>query len=184
MTLVTLVTLFSATPYRVKSRESFGIIRHNRHRHRCGRRVLSPKTGRNSVKHRTPRQSAREQCLACCGDDVSEIARCTARAPVGSLDPSGCHLWPYRLGRGCDRTRDPRPPSRLKAIRRECLMCQGGSPAGVRECTAPHCALYPFRLGQSPARAGKARTAAQVAAAAAAAGRLRRRGATVSQTAP
>lgn len=179
---MTQVTLLSITPYRVASRESYRTIchkRHNRHRHRCGRRVLSPKTGRNSVKHRTPRQSAREQCLACCGDDVSEIARCTARAPVGSLDPSGCHLWPYRLGRGCDRTRDPRPPSRLKAIRRECLMCQGNSSEGVRECPSTHCALYPYRLGHMPGRRGKGRTPAQVAAA----GRLRGRGATMPETA-
>jgi len=43
----------------------------------------------------------------------------------------------------------------LKAIRANCLECMGGSVDGVRECTAPTCWLYPYRMGTNPFRASK-----------------------------
>ncbi len=42
----------------------------------------------------------------------------------------------------------------LKAIRKKCLDCSGGSRAEVRECTIPDCSLYLYRLGKNPARKG------------------------------
>ena len=43
----------------------------------------------------------------------------------------------------------------LRAIRAFCLECMGGSADGVRECTAPNCWLYSYRLGRNPFRAAK-----------------------------
>jgi len=42
----------------------------------------------------------------------------------------------------------------LKAIRAKCLDCSGDQPKEVRLCHLDHCALYPFRFGKNPARAG------------------------------
>jgi len=37
--------------------------------------------------------------------------------------------------------------SPLKAIRKHCIDCSGGSEKEVRECVIPDCPLYPFRFG-------------------------------------
>jgi hypothetical protein len=37
----------------------------------------------------------------------------------------------------------------LKAIRRKCLDCSGGSAAEVADCLVKNCALYPFRMGKN-----------------------------------
>jgi hypothetical protein len=39
-----------------------------------------------------------------------------------------------------------------KAIRYQCLECVGWSAMEVKECTDPHCPLYPFRMGTNPSR--------------------------------
>ena len=48
----------------------------------------------------------------------------------------------------------PEPPSatlttrgRAAAVRAFCRDCMGGSAREVRECPAPQCALWPYRLG-------------------------------------
>lgn len=46
-----------------------------------------------------------------------------------------------------DATRNP-----IKAIRRHCLDCSGGSARLVEECPAATCALFAFRLGVNPFR--------------------------------
>lgn len=38
----------------------------------------------------------------------------------------------------------------LVAIRLNCLECMGGSSDEVKRCSAPRCALHPFRFGRSP----------------------------------
>ena len=38
----------------------------------------------------------------------------------------------------------------IKAIRAKCLDCCGGVCKMVRECTAPNCPLWPYRLGRRP----------------------------------
>ncbi len=42
----------------------------------------------------------------------------------------------------------------IKAIRQHCLDCCCGQAKEVRLCPCPDCALYPFRMGKNPARAG------------------------------
>ncbi|WP_462324969.1 hypothetical protein [Desulfoplanes sp.] len=45
------------------------------------------------------------------------------------------------------------PPERIspiKAIRKTCLLCQGGSRKFVAECPDETCPLYPFRFGTRP----------------------------------
>lgn len=42
----------------------------------------------------------------------------------------------------------------MKAIRKNCLDCSGGSVGEVRECVITDCPLYNFRLGKNPARKG------------------------------
>ena len=44
------------------------------------------------------------------------------------------------------------PEPVLKATRRKCLDCSGGSPAEVADCLARQCALFPFRFGKNPWR--------------------------------
>lgn len=44
--------------------------------------------------------------------------------------------------------------SPLAAIRMFCLVCVCGSRKEVDDCTAPDCALYPFRFGRRPAVEG------------------------------
>lgn len=41
----------------------------------------------------------------------------------------------------------------IKAIRRHCLDCCGGSTRAVAECPSATCALFPFRMGKNPFRA-------------------------------
>ena len=60
-----------------------------------------------------------------------------------------------------DKLRNP-----VKAIRAFCLDCVGGNPNEVKLCTAPGCALYPFRLGRNPYRARREMSEEQRAAAA------------------
>jgi len=42
------------------------------------------------------------------------------------------------------------PESPIKAIRRNCVECSGGSEAEARKCTATMCPLWPFRMGRNP----------------------------------
>ena len=49
----------------------------------------------------------------------------------------------------------------VKAIRAFCIDCCGGSSNEVKLCTAPKCALYPFRLGKNPYRTKRVMTEEQ-----------------------
>lgn len=97
----------------------------------------------------TPAKAIRKRCLGCVGEMPSEVRGCTARVPLPDLsaDPKGCHLWPYRMGKKCDRSQNPNPPTRTKAIRLECLNCMGGKAALVKTCESSRCPLWPYRLG-------------------------------------
>jgi hypothetical protein len=46
----------------------------------------------------------------------------------------------------------PERISPIKAIRKTCLLCQGGSRKFVAECPDEACPLYPFRLGTRAAK--------------------------------
>lgn len=52
----------------------------------------------------------------------------------------------------------------VKAIRAFCLDCCGGNQNCVKDCSAPKCALYAFRLGRNPYRAKRELTEEQRAA--------------------
>lgn len=43
----------------------------------------------------------------------------------------------------------------MKAIRRNCLACCGGSSRLVAECPSAKCALWPFRSGVNPFRSSR-----------------------------
>ena len=45
------------------------------------------------------------------------------------------------------------PEPALKAIRRKCLDCSGGSLTEIADCLVQQCPLFPFRLGKNPWRA-------------------------------
>ena len=38
----------------------------------------------------------------------------------------------------------------IKAIRCFCIDCMGGQAREVKDCTAPNCPLYAFRMGENP----------------------------------
>ena len=40
--------------------------------------------------------------------------------------------------------------SPLKAIKCFCIECMGGQAREVKDCTAPNCPLYAFRMGKNP----------------------------------
>ena len=42
----------------------------------------------------------------------------------------------------------------LRAIRKNCLSCSGGSPGEVRNCIIDTCPLHPYRFGKNPNRSG------------------------------
>ena len=41
----------------------------------------------------------------------------------------------------------------LQAIRKNCLICSGGSSEEVRQCPITDCPVYPYRFGKRPATA-------------------------------
>ena len=49
----------------------------------------------------------------------------------------------------------------VKAIRKFCLDCCGGSSATVKTCPSIHCELHAFRLGKNPYRAKREMTEEQ-----------------------
>lgn len=51
----------------------------------------------------------------------------------------------------------------VKAIRKKCLECSGGSSREVERCQIKDCALYPFRFGRNPFRAKRELTDEQKA---------------------
>ncbi|HUS47382.1 MAG TPA: hypothetical protein VM098_04650 [Phycisphaerae bacterium] len=56
------------------------------------RRVLTRRREPGEVVKPLSR-AVRCYCLECCGYQPSEVAVCSSH---------GCHLWPYRMGRGVD----------------------------------------------------------------------------------
>jgi peptidase E len=83
--------------------------------------------------------------------NVARYAKLVARNPDGSTEG-----------------RDPREvplaelgdfPSTLQAIRAKCIDCCAGSRSEVAKCTAIGCALWPYRTGHNPRRAGTGRAA-------------------------
>jgi hypothetical protein len=114
---------------------------------------LQPDAG--ATGRATPLQAVRRACLECCNGSFNEVRNCSAKA---------CPLWLFRHGRRPDAeekaavAEKPVYPlekrlagtSGLKAIRRRCLDCSGGTDAGVRACAFACCPLHLFRQGRNP----------------------------------
>jgi hypothetical protein len=109
------------------------------------------------IETRTPLAAIRQYCLWCCNGSYNEVRQCVS---------TGCPLWTLRHGHRPDPDDvaavadvDTHPAefpanqsevtagSRLKAIRRRCIDCSGGSVHEVRNCRIQSCSLHPFRLG-------------------------------------
>jgi hypothetical protein len=103
----------------------------------------------------TPLKAVRLACLECCNGSALEVRECVA---------TSCPLWTFRFGRRPSAENKlavvgkPIYPlekrltgtSGLKAIRRKCLDCSGGTDAAVRACTVSACPLYQYRFGKNP----------------------------------
>jgi hypothetical protein len=113
----------------------------------------------------TPLRALRRNCLWCCNGSANEVRLCAAKA---------CPLWMFRLGHRptpedmaavadvklyplerpiTGREFQENAGTALKAIRRRCVDCSGGSPIGANGCTTSDCDLHPFRRGKNPNRA-------------------------------
>lgn len=108
-------------------------------------------------KRVSPRRAARLHCLWCCNGSSKEVSLCTA---------AHCALYPYRLGRkpSAEATASlagvwthpvevpeahfEKGPRILRAIRRRCIDCSGGTAVGAGACTTVGCDLHPFRKGK------------------------------------
>lgn len=111
-----------------------------------------------------PLKAIRGYCLWCSNGSAQEVKLCPARS---------CPLWVFRFG--CKPTEDLLEEAaesemypwetkiavakffedggtRLDAIRRRCLDCQGNSQAEVRKCRDADCALHPYRMHENPNR--------------------------------
>lgn len=110
----------------------------------------------------TPLKAIRLHCLWCCNGSPGEVRECVSRS---------CSLWLYRFGRRLTAdevaavadvaTHPSEQPlaqgalqewTPLRAVRRRCLDCSGGSAAEVRICAfgPDHprnpCSLHPHRM--------------------------------------
>jgi hypothetical protein len=113
---------------------------------------------------RRPLAAIRRNCLSCCKGSALEVSLCRSL---------GCPSWTYRFGRrptpdllaeaGDHKMYPLEDPmtvaefhrnggTALKAIKRYCLDCSGGSKSEVRNCKCVACPLHPFRLGKNPNR--------------------------------
>jgi hypothetical protein len=111
-----------------------------------------------------PMRALRLHCLWCCNGSSHEVSLCPAKC---------CPFWPSRLGHrptaedkaavvGTRLYPFERPAtgaefhgsggSALKAIRRRCIDCSGGSQVAANACATSDCDLHPFRKGKNPNR--------------------------------
>lgn len=89
-------------------------------------------------KHPSPLKAIRLHCLWCGCDQPQEVRLCGA---------AGCSSHPLRLGKSVPGIRP------LTVIKDHCKQC-GGWEENPRDCQVTDCALFPFRLGKNPNRAG------------------------------
>jgi hypothetical protein len=111
-----------------------------------------------------PGIATRKNCLECCHGSAAEVQHCSSK---------GCPTWANRLGRkptqeilaeGGDTKMYPledamtvaeffkRGGTFLKAIKRFCLDCSGGTKSAVRNCSHTDCRFHRFRFGKNPNR--------------------------------
>jgi len=88
----------------------------------------------------TPKTAMRLLCQDCLGM-VQFNRKMVADCQGDTAQRGGCPLYPFRLGRVS-----------VKALRKHCLWCAGGSKEYVRECPTETCSLYIYRYGRNPAK--------------------------------
>lgn len=82
----------------------------------------------------------------------SDVENCTGHFVLATQKP--CPFFEYRRGG---------KKVSIKAMRKFCLECMGGSREAVQECPTIGCIIYPYRLGKNPSRAGIGKNASQMA---------------------
>jgi hypothetical protein len=116
----------------------------------------------SDAKTVSPLRALRNHCQWCCNGSAHEVKLCSA---------TSCPLWAFRLGhrpaaeeKAAAAEVKLYPLERasmgaeflakggttLKAIRRRCLDCSGGSQVAANACAASDCDLHPFRKGKNP----------------------------------
>lgn len=89
-----------------------------------------------------PKEALRKLCTECLGMDRFN-AKFVHACDGDTAQNGGCPLYPYRLGR-----------PNLRAFRKYCVWCMGGSSHAVDNCETHDCPLHPFRYGKNPHRSG------------------------------
>lgn len=97
------------------------------------------------MKKITSLKAIRLKCLDCSAGSYKEVRECPCYEDNGSIQK--CPLYPYRLGK---RPKEKVNSTPIKAIRKYCLWCCGGSRKEVRECPVFDCPLWKFRFGKNP----------------------------------
>lgn len=90
------------------------------------------------AEHTTAGEAIRLFCKKCTNSVQTKVIQdCGGEMVLATKKP--CALFKYRLkGRGT-----------VKAIRRNCVDCMGGSFNAVDDCQTKDCDLYPYRMGRS-----------------------------------
>ena len=96
------------------------------------------------MSHITSGKAIRHFCQNCVNSSLTRIIKdCGGEMVMATKKP--CALFKLRLkGRG-----------NVRAIRRNCVDCMGGSFWAVEECQTTDCDLHPFRMGKTPLQTGK-----------------------------
>ena len=104
------------------------------------------------MRHLTPKKTIRTYCKDCCVGQIREIRLC----PIIK-----CEIYPYRFGK-MPKKEDlemvelhgiPKYTP-IRAMRKYCLECGGGSVKDVRFCDVKKCPLYVYRFGKRPLEVG------------------------------
>jgi len=99
----------------------------------------SEKLGYVPSKSSSIRRAIWDKCLGCDPDS----------------DPHLCREKDCPLYRKWDKGKQGSKLSPLQAVKRYCAWCFNGQSRQVRDCTATHCSLYPYRMGHNPKLKGK-----------------------------
>ena len=95
----------------------------------------------------TPRRAVRLFCLECVGFSPKEVRVCQGDKLI---EGGSCPLFDYRLGKA---------RVSIKTILKNCRHCmgqeRGQSRDDIKACPSVVCALWPYRMGKDPSRAGK-----------------------------
>jgi hypothetical protein len=83
-------------------------------------------------------------------EEVNDTEEDVDAADHASYGPDADKVDPIRMGRAKLRKMGFEPMSPLRALRRHCVQCCGGSNKEVALCCSSDCSAWPFRLGRNP----------------------------------